>query len=103
MKIPKHFGRVSSFHVVLTTKAIAMTLRKNIAVSENGFVFDPSTGDSFTLNNTALEIVELIKSGKSHNEVVTFLLEKYDADKPLIERYLVEFFEEMKTYSLIEQ
>lgn len=80
-----------------------MTLRKNIAVSENGFVFDPSTGDSFTLNNTALEIVEQIKSGKSHNEVVTFLLEKYDVDKPLIERYLVEFFQEMKTYSLIEQ
>jgi len=103
LKIPKHFVRVSPFHVVLTTKAIAMTLRKNIAVSENGFVFDPSTGDSFTLNNTALEIVELIKSGKSHSEVVTFLLEKYEADKPLIERYLVEFFEEMKTYSLIEQ
>jgi hypothetical protein len=80
-----------------------MTLRKNIAVSENGFVFDPSTGDSFTLNNTALEIVELIKSGKSHDEVVAYLLEKYDADRPLIERYLVEFFEEMKTYSLIEQ
>lgn len=79
-----------------------MTLRKNIAVSENGFVFDPSTGDSFTLNNTALEIVELLKGGKNHEEVVKFLLEKYEADRPLIERFLVEFFEEMKTYNLIE-
>lgn len=80
-----------------------MVLRKNIAVSENGFVFDPSTGDSYTLNDTALEIIELLKSGKNHNEIVTVLIGKYESEKPLIERYLLEFFEEMKTFNLIEK
>jgi len=80
-----------------------MVLRKNIAVSENGFVFDPSTGDSYTLNDTALEIIELLKSGKNHNEIVTVLMGKYESEKPLIERYLLEFFEEMKTFNLIEK
>ncbi len=80
-----------------------MVLRKNIAVSENGFVFDPSTGDTYTLNDTALEIIELLKSGKNHNEIVTVLMGKYESEKPLIERYLLEFFEEMKSFNLIEK
>lgn len=80
-----------------------MVLRKNIAVSENGFVFDPSTGDSYTLNDTALEIIELLKGGKNQNEIVAALTEKYELEKPLIERYLLEFFEEMKTFNLIEK
>ncbi len=80
-----------------------MVLRKNIAVSENGFVFDPSTGDSYTLNDTALEIIELLKSGKSHAEIVAFLTDKYESEKPLIERYLLEFFEEMKSFNIIEK
>ena len=29
-----------------------MLLKENIALSENGFVFNPSNGDSFTMNNT---------------------------------------------------
>jgi hypothetical protein len=38
-----------------------MRLKKNIAVSESGFVFDPNTGDSFSLNKIGLEIVESLK------------------------------------------
>jgi hypothetical protein len=41
-----------------------MIIKENIALSENGFVFNPSTGNSFTLNNTGKEVLMMIKEGK---------------------------------------
>jgi len=41
-----------------------MIIKGNIALSENGFVFNPATGDSYTINNTGKEVLMLIKEGK---------------------------------------
>ena len=38
-----------------------MNLRKNIATSESGFIFNPSTGDSFSANPLAAEILLHLK------------------------------------------
>ena len=37
-----------------------MKLKKNIAVSETGFLFDPNTGESYNLNNTGQLIIKLL-------------------------------------------
>ena len=42
-----------------------MEIKKNIAISETGFVFDPSTGDSFTLNAVGLEIIGFLRGGEN--------------------------------------
>ncbi len=79
-----------------------MRLKKNIAVSESGFVFDPGTGDSFSLNRIGLEIIELIKTGKSENEIVSDLLEKYDIDNASLEKYYYDFVSMLRYYRLTE-
>ncbi len=38
---------------------------KNLALSDTGFVFDPTTGNTYTLNETALAIVRLLKQDKT--------------------------------------
>jgi hypothetical protein len=80
-----------------------MPIRENIALSENGFVFNPSTGDSFTLNNTGKEVLILIKEGKSINQITDLLYEKYDTDRLSLERYLVDFINELTVYNLMEE
>jgi hypothetical protein len=40
-----------------------MYLRKNIATSESGFIFNPATGDSFSANPVAAEILLQLKQG----------------------------------------
>ena len=42
-----------------------MQINKNIAISDSGFVFNPSTGDSFSTNQVGLEIIRLLKENKS--------------------------------------
>jgi hypothetical protein len=46
-----------------------MKLKKNIATSESGFVFNPSSGDSFSLNIIGAEILLQMKESKSSDEI----------------------------------
>ncbi len=68
-----------------------MRLKKNIAISENGFLFDPSTGDSYSMNSVGLEILNLIKEGLDKNKIASHMTEKYDVDKSAFERYFYDF------------
>lgn len=78
-----------------------MKVHSNIAVSESGYLFNPSNGDSFSLNPTATDIILLLKEDKSREEIRLFLLEKYEIDPVLLERDLDEFLMEIKAYYLV--
>jgi PqqD family protein of HPr-rel-A system len=80
-----------------------MKIRQNIAVSENGFVFDPSSGDSYSLNSTGCEIVALIKEGFTFEEIREKMTQKYNVDNDPFERFFNEFVELLKHYQLIEE
>jgi hypothetical protein len=54
-----------------------MKIKKSIAVSKSGFIFNPSTGDSYTVNQIAAEILELLKESNSLEEVKQEILKKY--------------------------
>jgi PqqD family protein of HPr-rel-A system len=80
-----------------------MRLKKNIAVSESGFVFDPNTGDSFSLNNIGLEILEMLKQGKSDSKIIKWLLDKYEIDNASMDKYYFDFVSMLQYYGLIEE
>lgn len=79
-----------------------MRVRKNIATSEEGFLFNPTTGDSFSTNSIGAEIILLMKKDKSVNEVVNAICDKYDVDKSLFERDLDDFTLQLKEFSILE-
>jgi len=79
-----------------------MIIKGNIALSENGFVFNPSTGDSFTLNNTGKEVLMMIKKGKNISQIADLMIAKYDADRITIERYLEDFVNDLSMNNLME-
>jgi len=66
-------------------------IKKNIATNEFGFVFNPSTGDSYSSNPIAAEIIQLMKENNSLNEIKKTLLDKYEVDKMTIEKDVDEF------------
>jgi hypothetical protein len=80
-----------------------MLIKGNIALSENGFVFNPSTGDSFTMNSTGREVLILIKEGKNINQITEMMGEKYDVDRITLERYLADFLNDLSVNNLLEE
>ena len=80
-----------------------MIIKGNIALSENGFVFNPATGDSYTINNTGKEVLILIREGKNIDQIIDSMLGKYDVDKTTLERYLADFINDLSVINLLEE
>ena len=79
-----------------------MKLKTNIATSENGFIFNPSTGDSFTSNGIAAEILALMKTGKTSADIKQYILEHYDVDDAQLERDWEDWTIQLKDANLLE-
>ena len=79
-----------------------MRVRKNIATSDEGFIFNPTTGDSFSTNVIGTEIIVLMKKDIPAAEVVEIITNKYDVDKVLFERDLEDFTLQLKEFSILE-
>jgi PqqD family protein of HPr-rel-A system len=80
-----------------------MKLKKKIAVSETGFIFDPTTGDSFSLNPSAAEILNLLKDGKNEKEIKKEIMAGYDVDESTFERSFLDFMAMLRLYNMIEE
>ena len=80
-----------------------MKLKSNVAISETGFVFDPTTGDSYSLNQIGTEIIELMKQDKTEEFIKDVLLEKYEIDKSNLERYFFDFVTMLREFQLLEE
>ena len=83
------------------TQKFKPMIKKNIATNEFGFVFNPATGDSYSSNPIAAEIIGLMKDNNSLNEIKKTLLEKYDADKMTIEKDVDDFLQILKEHHLL--
>ena len=79
-----------------------MKIYSNIAVSESGYLFNPMNGDSFSTNPVATDIVQLLKEGKSEEEIKKFLFNKYEVEKSTLDRDIDEFMQELKDYYLLD-
>ena len=79
-----------------------MNIKDNIAVSDSGFVFNPNTGESFTLNPLGSELFNLIKTGKEYEEIRDDILSRYDIDEVTVERDYHDFAGLLKQFQLIE-
>ncbi len=79
-----------------------MKLKKNIATSEEGFVFNPGTGDSFSTNPIGTEILALLKEDKSMSTIIETVCAKYDVDKNQFEKDLDDFKSQLVDSNILE-
>ena len=79
-----------------------ISLKKNIAISESGFVFNPTTGDSFSLNSVGTDILKLLKDGKSESEVKTTVRTWYDVDAETFDKDYYDFLKMLGPYKLLD-
>jgi hypothetical protein len=68
-----------------------MKIKKNVAISESGFIFNPTTGDSFSTNPIGLEIIRMLKDEKSKDEIRKAILGKYITDESTFEKDYYDF------------
>ena len=63
-----------------------------LALSDSGFVFDPVTGNSFTVNGSGLAILRRLQlQGSDLAGTVASLCEEFDVEAMAAERDVIEF------------
>jgi len=65
-------------------------------------VFDPSTGESFTLNPTGLAILKLMVEGADEDRIFEIMSKDYQITEAEFERYFVDFISVLKSCQLLE-
>ena len=78
-----------------------MKLRR-LAISEEGFIFDPETGSVFSANETGVFILKQLISGATAEEVIQRMVETFNAELERARVDFIEFVEQLRLYGLWE-
>lgn len=79
-----------------------MKINKNIALSDTGFVFNPTSGESFNVNPLGLELITLMKEEHGFEYIKQVVMEKYNTDEASFERDYMDFMSMLQQYNLLE-
>jgi len=80
-----------------------MEIAQEVKISDNGFVFNSITGDSFSLNPAGLELIRMISEGKEMEEIRDAFVSKYDVDELTFEKDFYEFCTLLKFHQITVQ
>jgi Coenzyme PQQ synthesis protein D (PqqD) len=69
---------------------------KDLAISESGFLFDPYSGATFTLNNTGKFIIQLLMEGKVIEQIESALRKRFEIGDEDLRSDIYEFVNLLK-------
>ena len=72
-----------------------------LAISPSGFVFDPASGASFTVNETGRIILEGVRDGLDLDAIAVSLTERFEADGADLTRDVLEYVCLMREHGLV--
>ena len=79
-----------------------MKLKKNIATSEAGFLFNPATGDSFAANPLAAAILARGREGLDAAAIKADLLTRYDVAPAQLEKDWDDLLAQLREFHLLD-
>jgi PqqD family protein of HPr-rel-A system len=73
----------------------------HLALNEEGFVFNPLTGDSFQASETGLRILKAFRDGADDAEAARRLAEEFDVAPEEAQRDVADFRSVLKSLGLV--
>ena len=72
-----------------------------LAITDQGFAFDPMSGDSYTLNDTAGQIIRELAAGNDSEQVVESLADCFLVDPDEVRSDVRDFIEQLRCWDLV--
>ncbi len=73
----------------------------SLAISPTGFVFDPRSGATFTVNATGRTIIEALRDGRGLDDAVTMLAGAFDSGRADLRRDVLEYVRVLRDQGLL--
>ncbi len=74
---------------------------RDLLLNDSGFAFDPSTGFTYHISSSGMEVLRWIKEGLSESDILARLIEDYLVEPARAEHDLHLFMSSMNQYGLI--
>jgi hypothetical protein len=75
---------------------------QNLAMNDNGFIFDPNTGYSYTSNETGILILKLLAEGKEKEAIKARLIAEFEVNEDNFESDFEHFMLMLEALALVE-
>jgi hypothetical protein len=75
---------------------------RSLAISDNGFVFDPKTGNAYTLNQTGIIVLRRLKEGREVHEIA-LELEREFPDVSSVQDDVRDFLRLLREVGLMDE
>jgi hypothetical protein len=76
---------------------------KELAMSDNGFIFDPTTGYSYNSNEIGFLILKLLQHDHSKADIVKRIAKDYDVSIDHLTHDVDHYIMQLKSLNLIEE
>lgn len=76
---------------------------KSLAMNDNGFIFDPASGYSYSANETGLFILKLLNSGLSKDEIISQITEAYEVREDDCASDLEHYFLMLESLDIVQR
>jgi hypothetical protein len=73
----------------------------DLAINQEGFAFDPSTGDSFVINQTGLIVLQSLQDGIDEAKIARELAGQFDVTEDSALRDIGDFVSRLKMLKLV--
>ncbi len=71
-----------------------------LTIYPDGFAFNVTTGESYTLNPSAQNILQRLQSGETLAQVVQAIASEFDISQSVVERDIADFSQQLRTLGL---
>ncbi len=75
---------------------------KELAISETGLIFDPSTGSIFTANATGVQILMALKEEKDTAQIKEALMNEFEVNENTVEMDIQDFLTQLSTSGFVK-
>ena len=80
-----------------------LTITPDLAISETGFLFLSSTGETFTVNELGKRILKSLQEGMTQETIVQVITEEFDVEPANAQRDFLDFVGLLKNLRLVAE
>ncbi len=74
-----------------------MSSLSSLTINPDGFAFNTTTGENYTLNRCARLIVHRLNLGETEPQIIQAIAQEFDVAHSIIERDVADFFQQLQT------
>lgn len=78
-----------------------LQFKSELTISESGFLFDHSTGLTYTLNPTGQFIFRKIQDKQNARNILSLVMEEFDVNEETAHKDLDDFVRQLKEFDLV--